>query len=165
MENISKIIIFSDGSSSGNPGPGGWGAIVSMPDGSVVEIGGAKKYTTNNRMELTGAIKALQFVGKSFGEIILNTDSSYLINGITKWIYGWRKNNWKNSAKKPVLNRDLWEELMEASKGKNIIWNHVAGHAGIAGNERCDEIATSFAYGKFPRLFCGKIADYGIKNI
>ena len=154
-----KIIIFCDGSSRGNPGPGGWGAIVSAGE-KVTELGGSEKHTTNNKMELSGAINALNHLKKEKGEIILNTDSSYVINGITKWIYGWQKNNWKTSTKEDVVNKDLWEKLIKASAGKKIKWNYVGGHIGVPGNERCDEIATSFADGKKPDLFKGKLSDY-----
>ena len=154
-----KTIIFCDGSSRGNPGPSGWGAIVALGE-KVLELGGGEKHTTNNRMELLGAINALQCVGKKSDEIILNTDSSYVINGITKWVYGWQKNGWKTSTKEDVINKDLWELLIKISKGKKIQWNHVAGHAGVEGNERCDVIATSFADGEKIELFKGKISDY-----
>lgn len=183
MEN--KIIIFSDGSSRGNPGPGGWGAIVmqklNITPSSIVksatvqeyqkeeihvtELGGGENHTTNNRMELTGAIKALSSLGSLASkseEIILNTDSSYVINGITKWIYGWQKNGWKNSGKEDVVNRDLWQELIKVSSGKKIKWNHIDGHSGIPGNERCDEIATSFADNEKIELFKGNISEYSI---
>ncbi|MBA4319012.1 MAG: ribonuclease HI, partial [Flavobacterium sp.] len=103
-----KIIIFSDGSSRGNPGPGGWGAIISRK-GKVIELGGGDKHTTNNRMELLAVINALGSPASQLSEIILNTDSSYVINGITKWVYGWQKNSWINSQKEEVANRDLWE--------------------------------------------------------
>jgi ribonuclease HI len=153
------IIIFSDGSSRGNPGPGGWGAIVAH-DNLVTELGGRDAHTTNNRMELLGVISALERVKKTSDEIIVNTDSSYVINGITKWIYGWQKNNWKTSAKENVVNRDLWESLVAVSSGKKITWNYVGGHIGIDGNERCDEIATACADKKEMKLFHGKISDY-----
>lgn len=156
-----KTIIFTDGSSRGNPGPGGWGAIVAFSDGKIKELGGGEKHTTNNRMELMGAISALSII-KDEDNIVLNTDSSYVINGITKWVYGWKKNSWKNSMKEDVVNRDLWEKLIEVSKDKDIEWNYVGGHVGIPGNERCDEIATSFADGKKVELFHGKKTDYEI---
>ncbi len=158
------IVIFSDGSSRGNPGPGGWGAIVVMGD-KVMELGGREDHTTNNRMELLGAINALSSLGSfasKLGEIVLNTDSSYVINGITKWVYGWQKNGWKNSTKDDVQNRDLWEDLIAASKGRKIKWNYVGGHVGIAGNERCDEIATTFADDVEIKLFKGKLSDYEV---
>ena len=156
------IIIFSDGSSRGNPGPGGWGAVVVAND-KVVELGGREVHTTNNRMELMGAISALSSLGSEVsksGGIIVNTDSSYVINGITKWVYGWQKNGWRSSTKSDVVNRDLWEKLLEASSGKKIDWNYVGGHIGVACNERCDEIATTFADDKHIQLFNGKLSDY-----
>jgi ribonuclease HI len=154
-----KIIIFSDGSSRGNPGPGGWGAIIA-DEKKASELGGRENHTTNNRMELLGAINALASIKQSKEEIILNTDSSYVINGITKWVYGWQKNGWINSTKDEVSNRDLWEELIKVSDGKKIKWNYVGGHIGVPGNERCDEIATSFADNEKIKLFKGKISDY-----
>lgn len=157
--NKEKIIIYTDGSSLGNPGPGGWGAIV-LHDGVVVELGGADKDTTNNRMELTATIKALEYLKGVDEEIILYTDSSYTINGITKWVEGWQANNWTKRDKTEVLNRELWEELITVTSGKNIVWKHVAGHSGMIGNERADSIATSFAEGKTPELYEGKKSGY-----
>ena len=159
---MKQTIIFSDGSSRGNPGQGGWGAIVLL-NGKVMELGGREDHTTNNRMELLGAIKALSVLGSEaskLGEIILNTDSSYVINGITKWVYGWQKNGWKTSEKEPVVNKDLWEELIKVSSGKKIKWNQISGHVGVPGNERCDEIATSFADGLSVELFNGNFSGY-----
>lgn len=155
-----KTIIFSDGSSRGNPGPGGWGSIV-LSNGKVKELGGREDKTTNNRMELVGAISALSIINDNV-EVVLNTDSSYVINGITKWVYGWQKNGWKNSMKEDVVNRDLWEKLIEVSKNKDIKWNYVGGHVGIPGNERCDEIATMFADNKKVELFNGDYSEYNI---
>ncbi|MFA5651933.1 MAG: ribonuclease HI [Candidatus Paceibacterota bacterium] len=154
-----KILIFSDGSSRGNPGPGGWGAIVADKN-KITELGGRENHTTNNRMELMGAIKALSLIKKTKEAIVLNTDSAYVINGITKWVYGWQKNGWKNSTKDDVSNRDLWEELIKVSKGKNIKWNYVGGHIGVSCNERCDTIATSFADNEDVKLFKGILSDY-----
>jgi ribonuclease HI len=154
-----NIIIFSDGSSRGNPGPGGWGTIVATCD-KVIELGGGETRTTNNRMELLGAINGLSQLKKEKSEIIVNTDSSYVINGITKWVHGWKKNGWKNSTKDDVSNRDLWEELIKVSYDKKIKWNYVGGHIGVPGNERCDEIATAFADGEKIDLFNGKRPDY-----
>jgi ribonuclease HI len=159
MENIN---IFTDGSSLGNPGPGGWGAIVVLGD-NIKELGGGEKHTTNNRMELSATIGALKFV--SNGNIILHTDSSYVINGITKWVWGWKKNNWITSTKTEVINRDLWEELSDLVAGKKIEWKYVGGHIGVAGNERADTIAVSFAEGKPVQLFDGKFSEYEVKNI
>ncbi len=156
---LDKIIIFTDGASKGNPGPGGWGTIV-LISGKVNELGGGEKNTTNNRMELTAVVEGLKFIKKTEDEIILNTDSRYIINGITKWVYGWQKNNWKTKEKKEVLNKDLWEELIVASAGKKIKWNYVGGHIGIDGNERCDEIASAYALDEKPELFIGDYKNY-----
>ena len=166
----SKTIIFSDGASKGNPGPGGWGAIIMQKskiknqkeEMRVTEIGGKDKHTTNNRMELTAAINALDSLGKTKEEIVLHTDSSYVINGITGWVYGWQKKNWITSQKELVMNRDLWERLLKATSGKKIKWNYVGGHIGVAGNERVDAIASSYAEGSTPKLFSGKVTDYTI---
>ena len=139
------ITIYTDGSSRGNPGPGGWAAII-MDEARVVELGGREDHTTNNRMELMGAIKALDFAGSlSDSKIELHTDSEYVMKGITLWIAGWQKRGWRTAAKKPVLNQDLWQKLILVSDGKDIDWKYVAGHSGQEWNDRCDEIATSFA--------------------
>lgn len=155
-----KIIIYTDGSSLGNPGPGGWGAIV-LRGGEVTELGGSDKNTTNNKMELVATIEALEYIKEKDEEIELYTDSSYTINGITKWVEGWQVNNWIKKDKTEVLNRDLWEKLIEATSGKSIKWIHVAGHSGMIGNERADDIATSFAKGEKPELYKGEKSDYG----
>ena len=140
MNTTSKIInIYTDGACSGNPGIGGWGAFLSYGIYSK-EIYGGSKETTNNRMELTAAIVSLKII-KNPSNIIINTDSVYVKDGITKWIANWKKNNWKNSQKKDVKNRDLWEELDNAIKSHQIQWKWVKGHAGNIGNERADELA------------------------
>ena len=163
-----NILIFADGASKGNPGPGGWGALVSY-NGSVAEFGGRAEHTTNNRMELTAALEALQFLQKMNvrGDIAFHTDSSYVINGITKWVYGWKKNDWQTKEKKPVLNRDLWEALYESALLQKIRWEHVGGHVGVIGNERADAIASAFAEGVPVELFSGTRAAYEheIENI
>lgn len=162
------IIIYTDGSSRGNPGPGGWGAIVATKE-RVTELGAADKHTTNNRMELIAAIKALSFVrnlGSAF-VIDVRADSRYVINGITKWVYGWQKNGWMNSKKEEVLNRDMWEALAIAvsdlqMSGCKIAWNYTQAHVGIPGNERADEIATVYADGTKPKLFDGARDAYKV---
>ena len=159
--NNGTITIFTDGSSRGNPGPGGWGAIV-VSDATAKELGGREEMTTNNRMELLGAIESLNSVD-SKSAIVLYSDSQYVIKGMTEWIEGWQKKGWKNSQKKPVLNRDLWERLIEAAAGKNIEWTYVKGHAENPGNNRCDEIATSFADNEPTKLYDGSIDKYPIK--
>jgi ribonuclease HI len=154
------ITIFTDGASRGNPGSGGFGAIIS--DGNTVtEIGGREEETTNNRMEMMAAIEALKNVSEG-SEVELYTDSAYLINGITKWVWAWQKNNWQTKTKDEVLNVDLWQELLEVSKNKKIKWNRISGHSGVPANERCDVIATSFADNRSVRLFHGNAKDYKI---
>lgn len=168
---MQEITIFSDGSSLGNPGPGGWGAIIYIhKGGQVTELGGRDAKTTNNRMEMTAVIEALVFLDtQKFEEsdIIVHTDSQYLINGITKWVHGWQANGWMTKTKVPVLNKDLWQKLMDVTADKEIEWRYVEGHAGIAGNERVDGIATSFASGAATPLFKGVLSDYpvDIKNL
>ncbi len=158
-----KITLFTDGSSRGNPGPGGFASVVVHGD-SVTELGGREDHTTNNRMELQAAISGLSFISKEKTEwkVTLYTDSRYLINGMTKWVHGWQKKNWITTAKKSVENRDLWEWLIDAAAGKQIDWKYVGGHAGIAGNERCDQIATAFADGALPALYDGPLSAYEI---
>lgn len=161
-----ETFIWTDGSSRGNPGPGGWGVVIVSPEKEVVELGDGEKHTTNNRMELISAVSALSYISKNnsaaLGRVLIHTDSSYVINGITKWIHNWRRNNWLTSEKKGVLNRDLWEELFSLTVGKKIEWKYVAGHSGTTGNERCDNIATSFANGDNPRLYKGALSNYPV---
>lgn len=154
-----KITIFTDGSALGNPGKSGWGAVVQTPE-MVTELGGAEDNSTNNRMEMTAIVEALVFVGDIKDEIVVNSDSQYTMNGITKWIGGWKANGWKTKNKTDVLNKDIWQKLDEATQGKKITWNYVAGHVGIPGNERVDAIANGFAGGKAPGLFKGNKSDY-----
>lgn len=154
------ITIYTDGSARGNPGPGGWGAIL-FSESEVRELGGGEEYTTNNKMELTAAIHALEEVPEG-DEVELLSDSSYVVKGITEWIHGWMQKGWKTAGRKPVENQVLWEKLYEVSRDKNIHWKLVAGHAGVSANERADEIATSFADGFLPELYHGSRADYPI---
>ncbi len=156
--------IFTDGASRGNPGPGGWAGII-LDDGKVLEIGGREENTTNNRMEMTAAIETLKRISdnsKADQEIQLYTDSAYLLNGITKWVWAWQKNNWQTKTKEEVLNKDLWQRLLEVSKNKKIKWKKLPGHSGVPANERCDVIATSFADDKPIKLFHGDIKNYKI---
>lgn len=150
---MQEISIYCDGSSIGNPGPGGWGAVVSHGD-RVKELGGYEASTTNNRMELTAAIESLNELG---GEemVTLCTDSQYVINGITKWVKGWQKNGWQTKEKKDVLNRDLWQALCLASLKHTIEWKHVRGHEGVVRNERADMIANGYARKEEVKLFHG----------
>lgn len=168
MENIT---VFTDGSSLGNPGPGGFGAIVSFSKSNeVVELGGFNPKTTNNRMEMTAFIEAMKFIdSKKLVEVSIDVfcDSQYLINGATKWIFGWEQNNWMTKNKTVVLNKDLWQEIAGLVRDKDIEWHYVEGHAGIVGNERVDKIASSFAAGESVSLFVGKKKDYDVdlKNL
>lgn len=155
-----KILIYTDGASRGNPGPGGYGAIV-LKGHNVTEIGGKEEKTTNNRMELTATIEALKKTDVG-SKIRLYTDSEYLINGITKWVFGWLKNNWQTQGKQDVMNKDLWQKLYELVEDRQVEWKKVKGHAGHSANERVDEIATMFADEKEISLFNGDIRDYKI---
>lgn len=164
---MSKTIIFTDGSSRGNPGPGGWGAIIQydeMRESRVRELGGRNTKTTNNRMELTAVIEALDFVlSKKLSEgVVLYTDSEYVKKGATEWMYGWYKNNWKTSTKSDVLNKDLWQKMVDLVPNIKLEIKVIPGHFGIAGNERCDVIATGFADNDAPRLFNGMSDEYKI---
>ena len=145
--------IYTDGACTGNPGPGGWGVVVYFSDGSTYELGGKAAQTTNNRMEMQAAIAALEFFAESEKPepITLYTDSEYLINGVTKWVKGWKKKGWKTAQGKPVLNQELWE-ILDRLNTPQIKWQYVRGHAGNIGNERCDTIARAFANGKAPHL-------------
>jgi ribonuclease HI len=162
MTGMKNIVIFTDGASKGNPGPGGYGAVVILPEGKVAELGGSELHTTNNRMELLGAAAALKEISKRKENVLVYTDSRYLIGGMTGWIYGWQKNGWKTKEKKEVLNKDLWEKLARLAESKKIKWNYVGGHLGVAGNERCDEIADAKALGKKPILYKGSLSKYKI---
>jgi ribonuclease HI len=155
--------IYTDGACTGNPGPGGWGVVIYFDDGSVHEIGDASKTTTNNRMEMQAAIAALEFLESSpqTKPITLYTDSEYLINCVTKWVKGWKRKGWKKSDGKPVLNQDLLQ-ILDNLNNQQIKWQHVRGHAGNIGNERCDTIARSFATGKIPSL--KQIVDIDISD-
>jgi len=134
-----SIEIFTDGACSGNPGPGGWGALLRFK-GHEKELSGGEASTTNNRMELMAAIVALEAL-KRPALVDLHTDSTYLRDGITKWIHGWKRNGWKTAAKKPVKNVDLWQRLEAALGPHEVRWHWVKGHAGHPENERADELA------------------------
>ena len=139
MADGTRVIIHTDGACSGNPGPGGWGAILEFR-GVEKELYGGEPETTNNRMELTAAIEALAAL-KRPSDVELHTDSKYLRDGITQWIHNWKRNGWKTAAKKPVKNADLWQRLDELLAGHKIDWHWVKGHAGHDLNERADELA------------------------
>lgn len=145
--------VYTDGACTGNPGPGGWGVVVYFNDGSIHEMGDAAARTTNNKMEMQAAIAALKFFHASgqTESITLHTDSEYLINCVTKWVKGWKRKGWKKADGNPVQNQDLLEILDELNT-RQVNWQHVRGHSGNIGNERCDAIARAFASGKIPSL-------------
>ena len=136
---MSQVTIYTDGACSGNPGPGGWGALLIYGEVEK-ELFGGEAETTNNRMELTAAIEALKALKRPC-EIDLHTDSKYLRDGMTSWIHNWKKNNWRNAKKKPVKNADLWQQLDEVITEHTISWHWVKGHDGNPGNERADTLA------------------------
>lgn len=133
------VEIFCDGACSGNPGPGGYGAILRY-NGREKEISGGEPHTTNNRMELTAAIEALRRLTRPCRAVV-TTDSQYLVKGMTEWIAGWQRKGWLNSKKEPVLNRELWEELIALADRHTVEWRWVRGHDGHVENERCDLLA------------------------
>ncbi|SOC21180.1 ribonuclease HI [Thalassospira xiamenensis] len=134
-----RVEIYTDGACSGNPGPGGWGAILRFR-GVEKEMSGGDRETTNNRMEMMAAISALEALKRPC-IVDIYTDSSYVRDGITKWIWGWQKRGWKTADKKPVKNVELWQRLLDALKPHKVEWHWVKGHAGHPENERCDELA------------------------
>lgn len=143
---MAELYAYTDGGCSGNPGPGGWGVLLEAREGEEVvrerELSGGAPETTNNRMELTAAIMALEALERP-SQITIVTDSTYLKDGITKWIHGWKRNGWKTAAKKPVKNEDLWRQLEVAQGVHQVSWDWVKGHAGHDGNERADKLATA----------------------
>lgn len=152
-EPVRVVAAACDGACSGNPGPGGWGALLRFEDGSVQEFGGADPATTNNRMELTAALALLEAlkVLPRHPDLAIRTDSKYLIDGFSKWIQGWKRKGWRTASGSPVLNRDLWERLDQARLG-GVPFIHVKGHSGDPDNDRCDVIAVAFSKGQKPAL-------------
>ena len=140
---MKRVEIFTDGACKGNPGPGGWGALLRMGPHEK-ELSGSDPDTTNNRMEMTAALRALKALIEPC-EVTLHTDSRYLIDGMTKWIEGWKKRGWVNASKKPVRNADLWHDLIEAAAPHTIHWEWVKGHSGHEENERVDRLASDAA--------------------
>jgi ribonuclease HI len=159
-------LIFADGSSLGNPGPSGWGAIVVVNNRIVRELGGGKKHSTNNEMELTAVLQSLMDLEHEPGDVHIYTDSAYVVNGATKWIFGWMKRGWVTTAKTPVENQLFWKKIIGHLKKREehgkVRWHHVPGHSGVAGNERADAIATAFAAGETPELFDGVLSKYAV---
>ncbi|QNA84760.1 ribonuclease HI [Sphingomonas sp. So64.6b] len=140
---LTRVEIATDGACKGNPGPGGWGALI-RAGGKEKELSGGEKLTTNNRMELTAAIEGLNALKRPC-LVALSTDSRYVMDGLTKWIKGWQRNGWKTADKKPVKNADLWQALLDAAKPHRIEWKWVKGHAGHPDNERADRLASDAA--------------------
>jgi ribonuclease HI len=143
MSELTHVEIATDGACKGNPGPGGWGAVI-RSGAREKDLSGGEPLTTNNRMELTAVIEALNALKRPCA-VTLSTDSRYVMDGLTKWIHGWQKNGWKTAAKKPVKNDDLWRALIEAVKPHRITWEWVKGHAGHPDNERADRLASDAA--------------------
>ncbi|MDQ3077598.1 MAG: ribonuclease HI [Pseudomonadota bacterium] len=143
MSELPQVDIFTDGACKGNPGPGGWGAILRF-GGNERELSGGESPSTNNRMELMAAIEALNALKKPC-QVNLTTDSVYVRDGITKWIHGWRRNGWKTADRKPVKNAELWQALLEAAAPHLVEWHWVKGHAGHAENDRADALACAAA--------------------
>lgn len=155
------FIVYSDGACSGNPGPGGWGAILLSPSNEVIEMGSADYSTTNNRMEMTASIEALHQIPEG-ADIHFYTDSTYVIRGITQWVWGWKKRGWKTAEGGPVSNQDLWEKMLRVTNKKNIEWKYSRGHIGIPGNERCDRIAVAFSKNDHVSLYRGSLNNYNV---
>jgi len=141
---MAKLLAYTDGACSGNPGPGGWGVLMRAMDGDEIvkqrELNGGAELTTNNQMELMAAISALEVLERA-SELTIITDSTYVKNGVTGWVHGWKKNGWRTSAKKPVKNVELWQRLDAAQAQHQVTWEWVKGHAGHPENERADELA------------------------
>lgn len=175
------IHVFTDGASRGNPGPGGWGAIIvsqrrdddrtsndkyqisNNGSGNVYELGGRKEETTNNEMELAAAVEALAFIAEHAGtnrSVTLYSDSRYVVEGITKWILGWKKRGWKTKQKTPVQHKEMWQKLDTLANTLDVVWQKLPGHSGVVGNVRADAIATAYADGEDPNLFGGKLSSY-----
>ena len=144
MTELSHVEIATDGACKGNPGPGGWGVLIRM-GAREKELSGGEKLTTNNRMELTAAIEGLNALKRPC-RVTLSTDSRYVMDGLTKWIHGWRKNGWKTADKKPVKNAELWQALIDAAAPHRVEWVWVKGHAGHPDNERADKLASDAAF-------------------
>ncbi len=157
VEPVRVVAAACDGACSGNPGPGGWGALLRFEDGSVRELGGADPATTNNRMELTAALALMRELHAlpRHPALMIRTDSRYLIDGLERWIHGWKRKGWRTASGGPVLNRDLWEEL-DAARVPDLRFQHVKGHSGDPDNDRCDAIAVAFSRGQPAELADGE---------
>lgn len=143
MSEMPAVQMATDGACKGNPGPGGWGVVI-RSGGAEKELSGGEPLTTNNRMEMTAAIKGLEALKRPC-QVILSTDSRYVMDGLTKWLAGWQRNGWRTASKQPVKNADLWQELIAAAAPHKIKWEWVKGHAGHPENERADRLASDAA--------------------
>ncbi|MBC7465108.1 MAG: ribonuclease HI [Bdellovibrio sp.] len=167
-----QFLIYGDGACSGNPGPGGYGSIILFPDGNVQELAESFPKTTNNRMEISAILEAFKLILQSkhlnsVQSLQIFTDSVYLIRGSTQWLFGWKKKGWKGATNEPIANPDLWQEMDQVLfqfKTKapcvNLEWNFVKGHAGIPGNERCDQLAVAMSKNTYIDLYHGKAENY-----
>lgn len=158
--------IFTDGAAKGNPGPGGYGAVLLLGD-TVLEIGEGKELTTNNEMELRAVVEALKNVPADLKNVEVYTDSKYVVEGATGWIFGWMKNGWKTKAETDVSHKEIWQELIELLKKVKVDWHKVPGHVGLIGNERADTIASDLGEKKDVALYNGKREgyEYEIENV
>lgn len=156
---LDSITIFTDGAAKGNPGRGGYGAVIALQD-HVIELGGFKERTTNNEMELQAVVVALRAVADRHLPVALYTDSKYVVEGATSWVFGWMKNDWQTKAGSAVANLSLWQELVPLLQRTTITWHKVPGHVGIIGNERADTIASTFASTGTCPLYDGARAAY-----
>lgn len=154
-----NITIFTDGAAKGNPGRGGYGVVISTAD-TIVELGGFKERTTNNEMELLAVVEALKAVVGTEKSVAMYTDSKYVVEGATGWVFGWNKNGWQTKNKTDVANKELWQALLPLLKQVTIEWHKVPGHVGIAGNERVDTIASTFAQKGVYSLYQGPKSGY-----
>lgn len=161
-----QITIYADGACSGNPGPGGWGAII-IQNAEVTEIGGYVEESTNNKMELTAVGKALRHIEKVPGNVKIFTDSRYVVDGVTKWVKGWKEKGWKKADGKEIANIHYWKRLVDLIEERRaqgtVELEYVAGHSGHPANTRCDEIAVSFSKRKSVKLYHGPLSKYGVR--
>lgn len=157
---MKKNIIFTDGAAKGNPGPGGYGVVI-LDGEQVVELGARKTPTTNNEMELKAVLEALRYCAEKNISPEIYTDSKYVVDGATGWIFGWMKNGWKTKVGDDVKNMELWKDLVEQLKVVKVVWHKVPGHVGIIGNERADTIASDFGDDKKVNLYIGPREQYG----
>ena len=154
-----KATIFTDGAAKGNPGPGGYGAVIHVGD-EIIELGEGREETTNNEMELLAVVKALGALSEDVTEAEIYTDSKYVVEGATGWIFGWMKNGWQTKVKTDVLHKEVWQQLIDLLKKVEVEWHKVPGHVGIIGNERADSIASDFGVEKDVALYLGPRSEY-----